>query len=132
MLGRPYRLGEVDCFRVCFDWAREMGAEFPDSYAEIGISNGEYAGFFKASPVGTKALMIEFLEKHLEEVPVWSAFVGDIAVVRLKQRESAVFTGIIGGGGVLISATERKGVRALPRSAYLIERVFRCQRRSRS
>jgi len=132
MLGRAYRLGKVDCFRVCFDWAREMGVELPESYAEIGISNGEYAQFFKASPVGTKALMVEFLEEHLEEIPVWSAFVGDIAFVRLKRGESAFFTGIIGGGGVLISATERKGVRALPRGAYMVERVFRCRRRSRS
>lgn len=125
MIAQQYALGNLDCFRLSYDFIIENGIDLPDKIGKVTLKN--YPNLFKKDPGKAIKTMMKFISKHLDEIPIYKAFAGDILLLKLKSAEGHPFLAIHGGNGNIISVTEKYGVRATPIKHYSVERVFRCR-----
>ena len=135
LIGRPYKLGETDCFAVVVQYLKRVGVKCAYEFKEVTLDN--YADLFNESPQAAKALMVEYLDAHLKQIEPIKAFCRDIMLLQLRPEfaisESSLcnnslqvpFLGINGGNGVFISAAPGLGVAVTSMSYYKILKAWR-------
>jgi len=123
IVGKTYQLGKVDCFSIIIIYLKMIGCKIPKSFKGETLST--YKDLYINEPEKAKALMIEFMQSLLEEIPVHKTFAGDILLLQLNN--DLPFFGINGGNGKFISACEIQGVQVLPLQYYKILKVFKCR-----
>jgi len=128
VIGKPFELGKVDCFRLVFDYLQECGLRLPEEYK--GLAMPDYAHAYLQNREGLIQKAIAYMSEYLKELEIHQAFTGDILVVKLRWFEALPISfGIDGGNGIIISVTEKMGVIPIEKKLYNIMRVFRCQSR---
>lgn len=116
LVGREYKLGEVDCFAIVIQYLDLIGKKLPDVYRGIGIRNGGYRSIWLSEPVKAKKLMVGFIDENLPEVS--RPRCGDIMLLKLKKHKSNIFLGIHGGNATVIGASEEHGVGVIGMDHY--------------
>lgn len=126
LIGLPYRLGKTDCFSVVYGYVSEA-VPLPDRWG--GWTMGNYAARWRKNPALGKEVMVRLLDAHLPGVAPVRAFAGDVLLLAPRFSDAAWFLAIHGGGAVVVAASERRGVEALPLAHYKIRRAWSCRRR---
>lgn len=129
-VGRPYQLGQTDCFSAILGYIEERGYPTPQEFE--GQTRDSYAALFLAQPQEAKAVMIRLIDSLLPRLDPAQAFAGDILLLRLTGADKPLFLAIDGGNGHALAAVESRGICQLSLRNYTIERVWRCQQQSRS
>lgn len=122
-IGKPYSLGECDCFSVVRDYLSANGVTLPTEYAGYDIVNG-YAELWETDPDRAKGLMMAFFAEHTESIPAHAMKAGDILHLRTGNSH---FCGIHGGHGHVIGASPEMGVTLFKIADYEVVGVYRCR-----
>jgi uncharacterized protein (DUF1786 family) len=123
-VGRPYKLGESDCFSLVVQYLAFCGINTPSDLIFRGHKISEYPKDYKEKPVGMMGVAVAYVGSVTMEIPPHKATAGDILFVEMDDNKSLV---IDGGNGIIIAATEDRGIVALNQHHYKILRAFRCQ-----
>lgn len=127
-VGRPYRLGQTDCFSAILRYIEACGYPTPQEFE--GQTRESYADLFLAQPQEAKTVMVRLIDSLLPSLFPAQAFAGDILLLRLTGTDSPPFLAIDGGNGHALAAVESRGICQLSLRNYTIERVWRCQQHS--
>lgn len=131
LVGRPYALSStkgLDCFSAVVEYLRLRSVLVPADFE--GHSTSEYKALFLSDPSEAKYLMVKFMSSLLDEIRPAFAFAGDILLAHPpgEDASSQNFLAIHGGNGVMLAATEERGIFPLPIRVYEISRAFRIRR----
>ena len=126
LVGNKYKLGEVDCFSVVYQYLKMRCPDLiPDTYKGYNINT--YKNLYKQDKDKAKELMIDFVANHLEEILPRRAIGGDILLARLGLKPP--FLGVDAGNGRLMVAIPKIGVTIVLKEYYTLLRGFRCPQR---
>jgi hypothetical protein len=121
-IGRKYKLGEVDCLRLVYDYLIKLGHTPPVTYSGWNINN--YSELYLQDKSYALRLMVEYLESFLQLIDENAIMPGDIVV--LSYNFSDAFLGIVcANNKVLVAMTDQVVMTIL--SAFDLGKVFRCQ-----
>jgi hypothetical protein len=133
-IGVSYKLGSLnrkeglDCFSLIVNYLREIGYDINSDIIYKGFDFNNYGKAFQKYP-DILNVAIEWFSEFLEEIPTHRAVAGDIIYASLKNNAPAF--GIEAGNGYMITVTVERGVTALNKKHYDIERVFKCRKQFR-
>ena len=130
LVGSPYCLGSwdrkkgLDCFSLVGSYLKMRGVTL-DREME-GVKIDDYKELFLREPEKAKALMVLYIEKHMDELPISKRLAGDVLLLSLANQ--GTFLAIDGGNGNIVAASEENGVSVTPLNHYSIEKAFRCRK----
>jgi len=124
ILNQKYRLGEVDCFKVVYDYLKQLDPNIPTRFENVTID--EYADLYKRDSFEAKRLMLRFLESYLNEVDIKFVFAGDVLLMQFKTQTP--FLAIDAGNGKILSASPQLGTNVISKQYYKTLRVFKCHK----
>ena len=123
LVGREYKLGKMDCFRVVYEYLKMRGGDrIPSVYK--GYTLDTYIDLYKEDVDKAKDLMIEFISTFLEEISPKKSIGGDILLARFRVKPP--FLGVDAGNGRLLVAIPNIGVTVVLKEYYTLLRGFRC------
>jgi len=85
----------------------------------------EVANLWLSSPREVESLVLEYLEKHGEQIAPLRMRPGDVVVYSFKRGDDNMSFGLCGGNNHIISAFKDKGVTPIKSDAVNIRSVFR-------
>jgi len=124
ILNKQYKLGEVDCFKVVYDYLKQLDYDIPTRFENVTID--DYAALYRSDVIEAKKLMLRFLQSYLDEVEVKFAFAGDILLMQFKTQTP--FLAIDAGNGKILSASPQLGTNVISKQYYKTLRVFKCHK----
>jgi hypothetical protein len=127
-IGKPYELGETDCFAIVFKYLKLLNPSLPDQFD--GTSWTTYPLLFKLDKEEAYKKMLCFIESFFPEKSIGKSLPGDILFVQFKNVDP--FLSIDVGNGYLLASCPELGVNTVSKSFYKILRCFSCHRQFRS
>jgi len=130
LMGKPYALCSddgLDCFRLVVEHLRKQGVDVPYTFG--GYSMDNYGELYTMDKKRAQGVMLAFLNKLLDKVPVSRTLAGDVLVCSNKNQPDELFLTINAGNGNMIAVTYSVGVTQLPIGVggYMIEEAYRCR-----
>lgn len=123
LVNRPYKLGEVDCFRSIMEYVEILGVDFPQEFE--GQTLESYPEFYRSHPEEAKALVVKLFDTLLPPVECNRALAGDVLL--LKYRDNPPFLAIHGGNCNVITASEACGFRVYLGNRFVRLKGWSCQ-----
>jgi hypothetical protein len=126
-IGAPHKLGGksieegFDCFSLLLELGEEFGVEIPDEFEDLDRDN--YVDLFEEDRAKAAGRMVDFIKSVAEEIPIHTAFVGDIYV--LEDNKGNIFTGIHAGNDLIFSSFFGDGVKCNHLRHYKIRSAYR-------
>ena len=120
---QEYKLGQVDCFKIVMEFiSNATGKVLPNEHR--GMTLDTYGDWYLQDESNTFEIAVEYLNTHLNEIPVFKSVAGDILVLRYGTNR---FFGIDGGNGKVITVFLDRGVRVVNKKHFETIKVFSCQ-----
>lgn len=124
MVGKPYRLGEMDCAKLIMEFADHMKVALPDSWQGIPVAS--YKELFEADRKKAMELFIEWATSIGNEISPGKAFSGDLLIAIPKGSVETYPSLLIHAGqDQALCVTEKRGVCHVPIRAYNVIKAFR-------
>ncbi len=123
LVNRPYKLGEVDCFRSIADYLESIGLALPDEFG--GQTWASYPDFYRSQPEQAKALVVDLFDSLLPQIDPRRTLAGDLLL--LAYKDSLPFMAIHGGNGNIITAAEAHGFRVFLGNKFTRLKGWSCQ-----
>jgi cell wall-associated NlpC family hydrolase len=129
-VGAPFKIGGqsradgFDCFTLVFCLARDLGKRVPDEFDGLTLDN--YPALYATSEDAAIEKMIEFAEANCREVPISSAFVGDLLIMR--DHSGGRFAALHAGNDFIISSFTNLGVSIARIRTFVLDRVFKWEK----
>ncbi len=121
-IGKNYKLGEIDCFSIVYQYLKDKNFKVPDSFNNVSFEN--YSNLYLRNKKEAKNLMISFFNLLLLEIKIGEIKAGDILLLSLHGDE---FPAISVGNGMILSASPKLGVNLISRNYFKTIKAWSCQ-----
>ncbi len=123
LLNRPYKLGEVDCFRSILEYVESLGVYVPQSFE--GQTLETYPDYFRDEPEAAKQTAVRLFNALLIPVDPKLTLPGDVML--LQYKDNPPFLAINGGNGTVVTASKECGFRSYSGSRFQRLKGWSCQ-----
>ena len=122
LVGKSYKLGDVDCARLILEVAKRSGIPLSEEWE--GFTPENYAELYERDPEEAQQVLICWVTSIGTEIPGCKAFAGDVLIARTING-SVLSVLLHAGQDQAMIVNEKRGVTMVPLRAYEIVKAFR-------
>ena len=125
--GKPYILGETDCFSILVRLLRDIGVHIPGDMEIDGINADNYIELWLKDPARAKEMMTRFAEAIADEVPLGKKHTGCLLLLSVKHQYKNKYPYdfiAIQVGDKIVSSSDAYGVGAFSLSFFNIKKCY--------